>query len=318
MHVLVTGATGFVGSTLCRTLTDAGHTVRALTRGGGALGSHIAESVQIDDLVAVQDWTPILRDIECVMHCAARAHVTNDPAINSKLYFETNTHASLRLARAAARAGVRRLVYLSTVKVNGEQADVAYSAADPPQPQDAYGLSKWMAESLLREVAVETGLQTVIVRPPLVYGPRVRANFLRLMRWVDRGVPLPLDRVANQRSLVSIWNLCDLLTLVTDHPGAAGKVWMVSDAEDVSTAELVRRLAAAMGKRANLLPVPTSALYLAAALTGRRAEVDRLCGSLTVNVGTTRNELGWSPPITMNEGLARTVRWYLDEARSVA
>ena len=197
------------------------------------------------------------------------------------------------LANASAQAGIRRFEYLSSVKVNGEETtDHAYTAYDEPHPQDAYGTSKWLAEKHLMEIAARTGMETVIVRSPLVYGPGVRANFLRLLRWVDKEWPLPLGAIENSRSLVSIWNLCDLLVHVLNHPLAPGRTWMVSDGEDLSTPELIRRLGSAMGRRVRLLPVPVGLLRLFGALIGRKAEITRLCGSLTVNIEQTCRRAG--------------------------
>ena len=224
--------------------------------------------------------------------------------------------AGEQLANASAQAGVRRFEYLSSVKVNGEETtDRAYASYDEPRPQDAYGTSKWLAEQHVMEVTARTGMEGVIVRSPLVYGPRVRANFLRMLRWVDKEFPLPLGAIENRRSFVSIWNLCNLLVHVLEHPLAPGRTWMVSDGEDVSTPELIRRLGSAMSRRVRLLPVPVSALRLFGGLIGRRAEIARLCNSLVVNIEPTCRELGWSPPTSVDEALARTTSWYLADGR---
>jgi UDP-glucose 4-epimerase len=225
---------------------------------------------------------------------------------------EANADGTKRLAIAAAEAGVQRFVHVSTVKVNGEETPgIPYSPHDIPQPKDVYGTSKWLAERYLHEVSVATGLQAVIVRPPLVYGPGVKANFLRLMQWVRAGRPLPFGSIRNVRSLVSVWNLSDLLVNVLRNASAPGKVWLVSDGEDVSTPELVRRIAVAMNRRVRLLSVPPPALRLLGTLTGKHEEVGRLCGSLAVDIDATRRELGWSPPMSVDESLSRTVQWYL-------
>jgi UDP-glucose 4-epimerase len=229
---------------------------------------------------------------------------------------EINARGTATLAAASTQAGVRRLVYLSSVKVNGEETHGhAYSPQDHPHPAGAYGLSKWLGEKHLLEAATGTSMEAVIVRSPLVYGSGVRANFLRLLRWVEREWPLPLRSVNNRRSLVSVWNLCDLLHLLLKHPSAAGGVWMVSDGEDLSTPELVRRLGRAMNRRVRLLPVAPTVLQICGLLSGRNEAVTRLCGSLSVDITRTRRELGWSPPLSINEGLARTSTWYLTECR---
>jgi nucleoside-diphosphate-sugar epimerase len=211
---------------------------------------------------------------------------------------------------------VRRLLYVSSVKVNGEGPTARpYTAQDEPHPEDVYGSSKWLAEKLLLEATAASQLEAAIVRPPLVYGPGVRANFLRLLHWVDSGWPMPLGSVDNRRSLVGVWNLCDLLIRLLTHPAAPGRVWMVSDGDDRSTPDLIREIARAMGRRARLFPAPLALLQAAANFTGRAAELRRLCGSLQVDIAQTRRELAWAPPVAATEGLARTVRWYLAGAR---
>jgi UDP-glucose 4-epimerase len=316
-RVLVTGATGFIGSTLCEQLAAAGHAVRAALRNDRAVPDCIAEKAITGD-IASADLGCALKDVDAVIHAAARVHVLHDSPVNSDLYTQTNVHGTLRLAEAAAQAGVRRFIFLSSIKVNGEEKGHAYTAADPPCPQDAYGRSKWLAEKALQEVASRTGMAATIVRPPLVYGPGVRANFLRLLHWVDRGWPLPLASVRNRRSLVSVWNLCDLLIRILAHPGGGGGVWMVSDGVDLSTVELIRQLGSAMGRRVRLVPVPVAALRAAAGMLGKTAEVERLCGSLFVDIGPTQRALGWRPPLSPAEGVARTVGWYRQLRQSSA
>jgi nucleoside-diphosphate-sugar epimerase len=312
-RVLITGATGFIGRHLCAIAPAAGHVVRAAVRGTAAAPAGVAEHVVVGDVGPSTEWRPALAGVDAVIHLAARVHVLHDTDEASTLYEETNSLGTLCLARAAAESGVRRFIYLSSVKVNGEETDGrAYAAADEPRPRDAYARSKWRAESHIREVGAATGMETVIVRPPLVYGPGVRANFLRLLGWVERGWPLPLGAIRNRRSMVSVWNLCDLLMGLIGNVRGDGETWMVSDGDDLSTPELVRRIAAAMRKRVNLLPVPAPILLASAALLGRRAEAARLCGSLVVDISRTRDVLGWAPPLTVDEGLARTAAWYLD------
>jgi nucleoside-diphosphate-sugar epimerase len=312
-RVLVTGATGFVGRSLCNVLVESGYSVRAAVRGRDAAAPAGTEPVPVGDIGIDTDWAPVVAGVDLVIHAAARAHVLHDAAANSELYRQTNTAGTTSLASAAATAGVRRFVFLSSIKVNGEETDGrAYRADDEPHPSDPYGVSKWLAEQSLRDIAGRTRLEVVIVRPPLVYGPGVRANFLRLMRWVDKGVPLPLGSIDNRRSLVSIWNLCDLLANLLQNPAACG-TWMVSDPEDFSTPELIRRIGVAMKRRTRLLPVPVAVLSCLGSLTGRRDEVRRLCGSLVADVSQTRSVLGWSPPMSVAEGLSRTASWYLSQ-----
>jgi nucleoside-diphosphate-sugar epimerase len=316
MRVLITGANGFVGTTLSHVLAQSGYVVRAALRGDHELPTHVAEKVVVGDLDRVIDWRAALSGVDYVVHAAARAHVLGDSPANAKLYFETNVRGTLCLANAAARSGVRRFIYLSSVKVNGEQSEGSgFRASDEPQPQDPYGTSKWLAEQMLMERAAD-GLQVVVLRLPLVYGPGVRANFLRLMQWVDRGWPLPLGSIHNKRSVVSVWNLCDLIERTLEHPVAPGRIWMVADTGDLSTPELIRSIAKAMRKQVVLLPVPSGLLRAVASVCGKGPEAARLCGSLTVDAEQTRLDLDWSPPVATEEALTRTVKWYLHERRS--
>ena len=312
-RVLVTGATGFVGRTLCETLSSAGFQIRAAVRRSGRVAAGI-EQIVVGDIDRNTDWTEALRDVDAVVHAAARAHIMNAKPSDMDLYYETNARGTARLAQAAASAGVSRFGYVSSIKVNGEECARDYRATDTPAPRDPYGKSKWEGEQAL--LAASGPMLAAIVRPPLVYGPGVRANFLRLMQWVDREYPLPLGSIENRRSLVSVWNLCELLVHLLRHPLTTSQAWLVSDGEELSTPALIRKIAAAMGRRARLLPVPVAMLQLAGALTGKSAEVARLRGSLAVDITATRQGLGWSPQLTMDEALRRTVQWYLSEART--
>jgi UDP-glucose 4-epimerase len=315
-RVLVTGATGLVGQQLCEQLTRAGFLVRAALRTDRAVPACIAEKTVCGDINGATQWGRALENVDLVVHAAARTHVLHDSAANAKLYMETNADGTQALAAESARHGVRRFIYLSSVKVNGEgSARCAYRADDEPQPQDAYGASKWLAEQRLRATAANSPMHAVVVRPPLIYGPGVRANFLRLLHWVDQERVLPLAAIRNRRSLVSVWTLCDLLIRLLDHPAAPDRIWMVSDGEDISTPDLVQRIAHAMGRRARLLSIPTAVLRLAGGLLGAGAEVRRLCGSLTVDITPTCEQLGWAPPLSMKEALARTVSWYRSQGQ---
>jgi nucleoside-diphosphate-sugar epimerase len=316
-RVLVTGATGFVGSFLCEALARADYRVRGALRTDRVVPAAIGEKVIIGEINSTTDWTRALDGVDAIIHAAARSHVLHPGTGPANLYFETNERGTERLANAAARMQVQRLVYLSSIKANGEETVAhAYTPADEPQPQDDYGLSKWRAEQHVAAASQGSGMQAVILRPPLVYGPGVRANFLRLLQWVHGGWPLPLGAVRNARSLVSVWNLCDFLVLVLKHPQAPGRTWMVSDGEDLSTPDLIRRLGSAMGRQVLLPSVPVTLLKACAGLLGRRGELARLCGSLQVDISQTRAALGWSPPVTVHESLARTVAWYLAAGRT--
>lgn len=320
MRVLLTGATGFVGRQMLATLAGmTGTLVRAAVREVGAKLPPGTEIYPLGDFAQTRDWSAALRSCDAVVHLAARVHVMHERAADPAAAFRrVNTEATLRLAQQAAQSGVRRFVFLSSVKVNGEStvAGQSFGAPDPPRPADAYAISKLQAELGLREIASHGALEVVIVRPPLVYGPGVRANFLSLLRWVERGVPLPLAAIHNRRSLVSVWNLCDLLGEVLVNPRAAGGTWMVSDGEDLSTPELVRRMARAMNRSAWLPALPLNVLRACAAVAGRRAELARLCESLRVDTSATRSRLGWQPRVSVDEGLRRTVAWYLAETES--
>lgn len=318
MRVLVTGATGFVGHVLCEALVRRGHAVRAARRTLSlSTGGHL-EAVAVGDLGPDTDWSAAVQDVQVVVHLAARVHVMRETATNPLAEFRrVNVAATAHLAGRAAAAGVRRFVYVSSIKVNGERtAGQAFTADALPRPEDAYAQSKFEAEQALREIGHRTGLEVAIVRPPLVYGPGVKGNFLSLLRWVNRGLPLPLARCSNRRSLIGITNLADLLIRCVTHPKAAAKVFLAADGEDLSTPELVRRLARALNQPARLLPVPQSWLRFAASALGRPGVYERLCGSLQIDICDAREVLDWSPPLTIDEELARTADWFRREDRS--
>jgi nucleoside-diphosphate-sugar epimerase len=270
-----------------------------------------AGKIAVGAVDGATDWTPALHGCTTVMHLAARVHVMAERASNPFLEFRrVNVDGTLNLGRQAAAAGVRRFVFVSSVKVNGEStsANHPYTAADAPAPQDPYGISKMEAEQGLRQIAAGTGMEVVIIRPPLVYGPGVKANFASLIRAVQRGIPLPLGSVThNRRSFVALDNLVDLLITCIDHPAAANQTFLVSDGEDLSTADLLRRLGHAMDKPARLFPVPPSLLQLGATLLGKGDMAQRLLGNLQVDISHTRNTLNWNPPVSVDEGLRRAV-----------
>lgn len=308
--ILVTGGSGFVGSALLKRLLKDGFEARASARSSLPAELKGAQYHPIRDITAATDWSAILNGVHAVVHCAARVHVMQDEATDPlQAYREVNVNGTLNLARQAAQAGVRRFVFVSSVKVNGEATKPGqpFTADDVPAPLDPYGVSKLEAEQGLRNIEAQTGMEVVIVRPPLVYGPGVKANFASMMRWVVRGIPLPLGAVQNVRSMVALDNLLDLLVTCLTHPAAAGQTFFVSDGEDVSTTELLRRTAQAMGKKAFLLPVPAFVLELGASLLGKRAVAQRLCGSLQMDIEKTRRLLGWSPPLTLDQGLKKAV-----------
>lgn len=307
--LLVTGANGFVGSAVCRQAASRGLDARGAVRTGGASGAGLPV-VAVGSIDGQTDWSGALQGCRSVIHAAARVHVMNESSSDPLSEFRrVNVDGTLHLARQAAAAGVRRFVFVSSVKVNGEGTEPQrpYKASDAPAPQDAYGVSKAEAEQGLSRIAAETGLEVAIVRPPLVYGPGVKANFASLLRAVQRGLPLPLGAVThNRRSLVALDNLVDLLLTCVDHPAAAQQTFLVSDGEDLSTAALIHRMGQTLDKPARLLPVPPFVLQLGASALGKGDVMRRLLGSLQVDIGHTRATLGWSPPITVDEGLRRT------------
>lgn len=307
--ILVTGATGFVGGTLCSLLAERGYLVRRALRTPSAAYPH---DPVVGDVAEPSEIAAALRGVHAVIHLAARTHVLRDTAENPLAeYWRINVLGTRRLASAAAAAGVRRFVFLSSIKVNGERTTSRpYSAEDAPQPQDGYGVSKWEAEVALQEIAAKAGIESVILRPPLVYGPGVKGNFLRLLALVARGMPLPLAAIDNRRSLVHVGNLADAIAACMEAPQAAGRTYLVSDGEDLSTPELARRMAVALKVRSRLFACPTSWLERAGALLGRRDEIARITGSLQVDSTTLRRELGWRPPYTVDQGLEDTAAWY--------
>jgi nucleoside-diphosphate-sugar epimerase len=307
--VLVTGASGFVGSALCRALIGRCQ-VRGAVRKPGESSSLDGIELVPGSLSADFDWTDALVGVSVVVHCAARVHVMYEESSDPLAEFRrVNVDGTLRLAKQAAAAGVKRFVFLSSIKVNGEQTQFGepFTADQQPNPGDPYGVSKMEAEEGLNALRRKTGMEVVIIRPPLVYGPGVKANFLTMMHWLRRGIPLPLGAVTgNKRSLVALDNLVDLIILCLEHPAAANQTFLVSDGESLSTAALLRRMGSVLGRPARLIPVPLSLLKLGATLLGKPEVAQRLCGSLEVDISKARELLDWVPPISVDEGLRRT------------
>lgn len=311
MKILVTGASGFVGSALCaRLASDKIPFVGAVRKRG------VEPQFEIGELNGRVDWSKALYGCDAVIHLAARVHMMTDKASDPLAAFRVvNVEATLNLARQAIDQGIKRFVFVSSVKVNGEETrqGAAFSSSDEPAPLDAYGQSKLEAEMALLELSRSSDLEIVIVRPPLVYGPGVRANFLNLMQLVKFGAPLPLGGIHNCRSFVALDNLVDLLVTCVHHPLAVGNIFMVSDDSDVSTSELIQMLAAAMERRLFLLPVPTRILSAAAVMLGKPSIASRLLGSLQVDIGLTKSTLGWNPIISMEEAINHTVTHFLSQ-----
>ncbi|OBA00459.1 UDP-glucose 4-epimerase family protein [Halomonas sp. G11] len=308
MNILLTGATGFVGKRLVDQINDQGvHVLTcAVRRSGSAKYGH---EVLVDGLHADTDWSSALSgQPEVVIHAAARAHVMKDEVPDPLAeYRKVNVEGTLHLALQAAKAGVSRFIYISSIKVNGEQTPKSkpFTVENVPTPQDPYGVSKLEAENGLLEIASETEMEVVIIRAPLVYGPGVKGNFASMIKLVEKGLPLPLGAIHNKRSLVALDNLVDLIITCVDHPAAANQVFLAGDGQDVSTTELFCGVAQAMGKPACLIPVHAGILMFGARLLGKQTVAQRLLGSLQVDISKTRKILGWEPPLTVEEGLRR-------------
>lgn len=309
-RLLLTGAGGFIGRAVVAHAAHSGLLIRAVIRSND-VGSRTsgAEVVAVPDIGPDTEWGGHLRDVNTVVHLAGRAHIIREKATDPLASFRrTNFDGTLRLAQAAVAARVRRFVFVSTIGVNGDRTTTkSFSEDDVPQPRSSYAVSKWEAELALRSLAERTGMEVVIVRPPLVYGPRAPGNFGRLIEVVRRGLPLPLGAVNNRRSLVALDNLASFILMCVQRPAAANETFLVSDGQDLSTTELIRRLATAMGKHTVLLPVPAELLTIGLAIAGKRSLAQQLLGSLQVDISKARRLLGWMPPVTVDEGLRRAV-----------
>lgn len=312
MTVLVTGATGFVGTRLANVLATRGTTIRATTRRASPATEHMVTIPRIDHGT---EWSQALVGVDRVVHLAARVHVMRDDSDDPLRDFrEINTDGTANLAEQAASAGVRRFVYLSTIKVNGEFTDgIPFRESDAPAPEDPYGVSKWEAEQRLRKIGQRTGLEVVIIRPPLVYGPGVKGNILRLLRWIEWGIPLPFANADNRRSLVSLENLVDFIIHSLEHPAAAGETFLIADDQDVSTAGLIHGLAAGMQKRCRMVPVPRRLVRRLLEVGGKDALWRRLWGDLQVDGSKARSLLGWCPPQSTDQGLEEVGAWYREQ-----
>jgi nucleoside-diphosphate-sugar epimerase len=315
MKVLVTGASGFVGRAIVEQFTTRyGHQVRAVSRDALLAMPAGVETVTVPSYDADTDWRHALAGCDAVIHAAARVHVMRDDARDPlHAYRATNVGGTVQLAQQAKAAGVQRFVFISSIKVNGEvtQPGAPFTADAVPNPSDPYGISKWEAEQALRTLGDGETFRTVVVRPVLVYGPGVKANFKAMMQWLVQGIPLPLAHTTNRRSLVALDTLVSVLERAMVHPLPRHATFLVSDDHDLSTAELLRRTAQALGTTARLFPVPTGLLTMAAAAVGRRDAVQRLVSSLQVDITATRRELQWSPPLTVTAALEQTARDFL-------
>lgn len=312
--VVLTGANGFIGRALLPHLVEKKWAVNAVVRKNDSRLSDIGIRVfEIGNLTPCLGWDSVLEGVDVVIHLAARVHIMKDKSHDPLNEFrEINVNSSLNLARQAAYFGVKRFIYISSIKVNGESTSVGhpFSSDDLPNPQDPYSISKYEAEEGLRIIANETGMEYVIIRPPLVYGPGVRANFLSMVKWLARSIPLPLGSINNIRSFVALDNLIDLIAICVEHPSAANQIFLVSDGDDLSTTDLLHRIGSALGKPAILIPLPVSWLYFFAAIFGYRSAVERLCSCLQVDISKTRKLLNWSPLIGVDDALRKVVKGF--------
>ena len=323
MKFLITGANGFVGKPLCAELLRREQSVRAAVRSASLPAENIEVAV-VGSVDGESDWTEALCGVDIVIHLAARVHMMNDTIADPLAEFrKVNLHGTANLARQAARAGVKRLVYVSSIKVNGKSSlsprvkdeQNIFTEKDIPNPQDPYGVSKWEAEQALHRVADDTGLEVVIVRPPLIYGSGVKGNFAQMMNIVRKKIPLPFASIHNLRSLVYLGNLTDALITCATHPAASGQTYLICDGEDISTPELLRQLAAGMGVPSRLFPFPPALLKFVANLAGKSQQMERLIGSLRIDGDKIRTDLNWIPPFGMKQGLQITAKWKMNKLR---
>lgn len=319
--ILVTGATGFVGQALVvKLLAEKNNVIAGVRRKSFVFDSKLKQ-LELGDLSSGEAISLDSASIDIIIHTAARVHIMNETIGSDPLteFRKVNTAATINLARQAADVGVKRFIFISSVKVNGEMtiAGKPFQPTDDDIPTDPYGLSKYEAEQGLLKIADETGMEVVIIRPPLIYGPNVKANFSSMMKWVYKGIPLPLGAIENKRSLIGIDNLCDFIIHCIDHPKAANEVFLISDGEDVSTSELLNKVAKAFGLKARLLPISVSIMTFAATLIGKKAVANRLFSSLQVDSAKARDLLDWKPLITMDEQLKKTAVAYIGNEKNL-
>ncbi|MCK1793567.1 UDP-glucose 4-epimerase family protein [Pseudomonas violetae] len=312
--VLLTGASGFVGGAILREMAHRDiFNIKIATRDPMAVASTIFDSVLFRELDVQQCWAQALNGVDIIVHSAARVHVMNERAANPLAEFrKTNVEGTLNLARQAAGMGVKRFVFISSIKVNGEvtSSGCPYTAESLAAPVDEYGISKHEAEIGLLKIATDSHMQVVIIRPVLVYGPGVKANFLTMMRILEKNIPLPFGSIDNRRSLVALDNLVDFVNVCLTHPAAANQIFLVSDGDDLSTTQLLKKLSRALGSHTILLPIPERLIRIASSIVGKAKLTDRLCGSLQVDITKNKTLLGWTPPVSVDDALNKTVKHY--------
>ena len=315
MRIAVTGSNGFVGASLAETLLKRGYFIRVIVRKSSRQPETrlAGDCVSVGNIDATTEWEAALKGMDIIVHLAARVHVMNESHRDSlNLYRKVNLDGTVRLALQAAGSGIKRFIYISTIKVNGEQTDgTAFNADDIPAPSDPYSISKYEAEQKLREISAASGMEVVVIRPPVIYGPGVGANILRLMRLVESGIPLPLKSVQNARSMVSLGNITDLIIQCLEQDAAAGNTFLVSDGDDMLPPLLIENIALHMNVKPRLFAFPVALLRFAGKVSGRERVVNRLCNSLRVDIKKTREILGWSPPQSTYDAIKQMVIWYL-------
>ena len=312
-RILVTGATGFIGQNLVQELVNNNFEVAVTIRKKNNLFSSTVTQFIVKDIESDPDWTAVLQDIECVIHLAGRAHVLKDKNPDPLTEFRrVNTDGTINLAHQAIKLGIKRFIFISSIGVNGNVNNKPFSVNDIPNPIEPYAVSKYEAEFELQKLTNGSKMETVIIRPPLVYGPNAPGNFAQLIKVTNKGIPLPLGEIHNQRSFIAIENLIDLIITCIKHPAAANKTFLASDDEDLSTTDLLRRMARALGKPSRLIPIPPSIITLGATLLGKKEIAQRLCGSLQVDINHTKKTLDWKPPVSVDEALKKTADAFLD------
>lgn len=310
--ILVTGASGFIGSAVCQTLMNSKKSVRAIVRLPNTRTSKSdIEYISVGDMRFIKNWKEILTDVDCVIHCAGRAHVIKEKEKNPlKIFREINVEVTRRLAESCIESGVRRFIFLSSIGVNGNNTNgrEPFSNKDDPNPKEDYAISKFEAEKVLLNLSKQSNLQTVIIRPPLVYGPNAKGNFFRLLKLIDLNIPLPFSSIKNNRSMIGLDNLVDVILKCIEYPVVKSDIFLVSDGEDISTPNLIKLMALSMNKRVTLFYIPMFVIRILCSVIGRTKELNQLAGFLEIDISYTKKKLNWTPSISLNESMSRIVK----------